>query len=280
MSVSALLRERGAAIWSAAVSRSHGGRDRRGSLPHGTFRYYFEQNVRYLEDYARAIALIIGHASGRRDITVLTRFLGQIVDTELPANYSFLARLGGREDARWALPRTPTPGTCWTVRPAGTWPPGWPRCCPASGATGSWPGRWPRRCPPTRSTPSGSRCSRARVTGTWSRRSTGLLDARAAGSDEARLAGLAAVFDRSTRLRAGVLGYWPTPAVSPTSAGTPRRGSRSSSTPGWCLARGITGRIDESATASPVRPATASRASTTVLASAGSPIRQVPQWWL
>lgn len=93
---SALLRERGAAAWSAAVSHPMVAEIGTGSLPHETFRYYFEQNVLYLADYARAIALIIGHAPGLDEITVLTRFLGQIVHTELPANYAFLARLGGQ----------------------------------------------------------------------------------------------------------------------------------------------------------------------------------------
>src|ERR1700727_3896274 len=94
-SVSAVLRERGAAGWAAAASPPMVAEIGAGSLPHKTFRYYFEQNVLYLEDYARAIALIIGRAPDLAGITVLTRFLGQIVDTELPANYAFLARLGG-----------------------------------------------------------------------------------------------------------------------------------------------------------------------------------------
>ena len=94
-SASALLRERGAASWAAAVSHPMVAEIGAGSLPHETFRYYFEQNVLYLEDYARAIALIIGRAPDLPAVTVLTRFLGQIVDTELPANYAFLARLGG-----------------------------------------------------------------------------------------------------------------------------------------------------------------------------------------
>ena len=33
-----------------------GGRDRAGTLPHPTFRFYFEQNLLYLGEYARAIA--------------------------------------------------------------------------------------------------------------------------------------------------------------------------------------------------------------------------------
>src|ERR1700734_2129393 len=92
---SAVLRERGAASWAAAVSHPMVAEIGAGSLPHETFRYYFEQDVRYLEDCARAIALIIGRAPDLAGVTVLARFLSQIVDTELPANYAFLARLGG-----------------------------------------------------------------------------------------------------------------------------------------------------------------------------------------
>ena len=103
-SVSAVLRERGAASWAAAVSHPMVAEIGAGSLPHETFRYYFEQNVLYLEDYARAIALIIGRAPDLASITVLTRFLSQIVDTELPANYAFLARLGGPAQASGARP--------------------------------------------------------------------------------------------------------------------------------------------------------------------------------
>ncbi|HEX7268048.1 MAG TPA: TenA family protein, partial [Streptosporangiaceae bacterium] len=69
-----------------------------GSLPHGTFRRYFEQNVLYLGDYARAIGLIIGKAPDLEAVDVLSRFLRQIVGTEIPANLAFLERLGGSPD--------------------------------------------------------------------------------------------------------------------------------------------------------------------------------------
>ena len=69
-SASALLRERGAASWAAAVSHPMVAEIGAGTLPHETFRYYFEQNVLYLEDYARAIALIIGRAP---DLAAVTR---------------------------------------------------------------------------------------------------------------------------------------------------------------------------------------------------------------
>jgi thiaminase/transcriptional activator TenA len=66
-----------------------------GSLPHAVFRGYFEQNVLYLQEYARAIALIVGNAPDREAITTLSRFQHQIVEVEIPANLEFLERLGG-----------------------------------------------------------------------------------------------------------------------------------------------------------------------------------------
>jgi thiaminase/transcriptional activator TenA len=66
-----------------------------GSLPHAVFRGYFEQNILYLQDYARAIALIVATAPDRDALTTLSRFQRQIVETEIPANLRFLERLGG-----------------------------------------------------------------------------------------------------------------------------------------------------------------------------------------
>lgn len=100
MGVSRVLRERGRATWLAAVSHPMVRQIGDGTLPHPTFRRYFEQNVPYLMEYARAIGLIIGKAPDGAAIDVLTRFLGQIVGTEIPANLAFLDRLGGAaEDA-------------------------------------------------------------------------------------------------------------------------------------------------------------------------------------
>lgn len=92
---SAALRAAGSDAWAAAVSHPVVRAIAAGTLPHPTFRGYFEQNVRYLEDYARAIAMTAASAPDRRALDVLSRFLRQIVATEIPANLAFLARLGG-----------------------------------------------------------------------------------------------------------------------------------------------------------------------------------------
>ena len=108
------LKDRGAASWAAAVAHPMVAEIEAGTLPHATFRFYFEQNLGYLHEYARCIALAVagvgagrgsraGHGGpDRAAMSVLTRFLGQIVDVEIPANESFLTRLGG-------TPGTPVP---------------------------------------------------------------------------------------------------------------------------------------------------------------------------
>src|SRR6516164_2077195 len=93
--VSLELRERGKPAWSFATSHPMVRQIGEGTLPHETFRRYLEQNVLYLADYARAIGLIIGKAPDLASASVLSRFLGQILGTEIPANLAFLARLGG-----------------------------------------------------------------------------------------------------------------------------------------------------------------------------------------
>jgi thiaminase (transcriptional activator TenA) len=99
MGISQALRERGKATWMAAVSHPMVRQIGDGTLPHPVFRRYFEQNVPYLLDYARAIGLILGKAPDMAAIDVLTRFLGQIAGTEIPANLAFLGRLGGVMEA-------------------------------------------------------------------------------------------------------------------------------------------------------------------------------------
>ena len=96
--VASILHEEGAEAWEAAVRHPMVTGIADGSLPHETFRRYFTQNVLYLEDYARAIGIIVAKAPDRDALTTLTRFLAQIVEHEIPANLAFLERLGGDPD--------------------------------------------------------------------------------------------------------------------------------------------------------------------------------------
>lgn len=106
--VSLALRERGKATWMAAVSHPMVQQIGDGTLPRRKFRRYFEQNVPYLADYARAIGLTIGKAPDTAAVDVLARFLGQIAGTEIPANVAFLSRLGGSPDAGGPAAMLPT----------------------------------------------------------------------------------------------------------------------------------------------------------------------------
>jgi thiaminase/transcriptional activator TenA len=93
--VSSLLQESGRQRWSAALAHPMVLEIGNGTLPHAKFSRYFEQNLLYLQGYARAIALIIGKAPTPDALTTLSRFLVQIVEHEIPANADFLTRLGG-----------------------------------------------------------------------------------------------------------------------------------------------------------------------------------------
>src|SRR5882672_5215129 len=93
--VSALLHAAGTDIWAAAVTHPMVRAIAHGTLPHETFRRYFMQNILYLEEYARAIALVVAKAPDRSAIATLSRFQAQIVENEIPANLAFLDRLGG-----------------------------------------------------------------------------------------------------------------------------------------------------------------------------------------
>jgi thiaminase/transcriptional activator TenA len=92
---SSRLKERGASQWAAAIAHPMVAEIGAGILPHATFRFYFEQNLRYLGEYARAIAFAAAGTADRGALSVLARFLGQIADVEIPANEAFLERLGG-----------------------------------------------------------------------------------------------------------------------------------------------------------------------------------------
>lgn len=97
-SVASILHQQGVDAWDAAVHHPMVRGIADGSLPHETFRRYFTQNIPYLENYARAIGMIVGKAPDRDAITALTRFQARIVENEIPANLAFLDRLGGDPD--------------------------------------------------------------------------------------------------------------------------------------------------------------------------------------
>ena len=90
MSMTGELRERCLGIWSSLHEHPFLQELAAGKLPVEKFRFYVEQNLMYLPEYARAIAL---GASGARDLGEMRSFsaaLDNIVRIEIPANEALL----------------------------------------------------------------------------------------------------------------------------------------------------------------------------------------------
>jgi thiaminase (transcriptional activator TenA) len=71
-----------------------------GTLPPDSFRFYIEQNLQYLLEYARAMALAAGRAGDVETMRIFSADLTNIVEVEIPENRELLARvleLGARD---------------------------------------------------------------------------------------------------------------------------------------------------------------------------------------
>jgi thiaminase/transcriptional activator TenA len=71
-----------------------------GTLPPDSFRFYIEQNLQYLVEYARAMALAAGRAGDLETMRIFSADLTNIVEVEIPENRELLARvleLGARD---------------------------------------------------------------------------------------------------------------------------------------------------------------------------------------
>jgi thiaminase/transcriptional activator TenA len=71
-----------------------------GTLPPDTFRFYIEQNLQYLVEYARAMALAAGRAGDVETMRIFSADLRNILEVEIPENRTLLARvleLGARD---------------------------------------------------------------------------------------------------------------------------------------------------------------------------------------
>lgn len=80
-----------------------------GTLPPEKFRFYVEQNLMYLREYSRAIALGAARAYDRDELKSFTAALDNIVNTEIPQNEVLLAKVKelGAEDRGGTLAMAP-----------------------------------------------------------------------------------------------------------------------------------------------------------------------------
>lgn len=221
-----VLHAKGSDAWDAAVRHPMVLEIADGSLPHETFRRYFTQNVLYLEDYARAIGVIVGKAPDRDAVTILARFLAQIVENEIPANLAFLERLGGDADTAAGRGRMLPATYAYTRHLLAACTLG--DC--AEGLTAVLPCQWSYgelARPLTAHPPADP------IYADWIAmfgnddydglvaQTTALLDRLLDPSDEGRMARLSAIFERSTRYEAEFwdMAYGVATAASPTEMG-------------------------------------------------------------
>src|ERR1043166_6680195 len=71
-----------------------------GSLPIDAFRFYLEQNLQYLPEYARAMALAGSRADDVETMRVFSGELANILESEIRENHALLLRtieLGGED---------------------------------------------------------------------------------------------------------------------------------------------------------------------------------------
>jgi len=80
-----------------------------GTLPPERFRFYVEQNLMYLPEYARAMAVGVSKAEDEPTMALFARDLANILDSELPQNRELLRRVLelGAEDRGGALCMAP-----------------------------------------------------------------------------------------------------------------------------------------------------------------------------
>ncbi len=92
-SVCTELREDALAVWEELHRHPFVLELAAGTLPPEKFRFYVEQNLMYLPEYARAIAIGAGRSRDGEELRSFAAALDNIVRTEIPENEEFLARI-------------------------------------------------------------------------------------------------------------------------------------------------------------------------------------------
>lgn len=79
-----------------------------GSLAPEAFAQYVAQDVHYLRDYAKALAIVSAKAPTLADTAMFARHAAEVFDVELELHSTLLPQLGLDADALAAVPATPT----------------------------------------------------------------------------------------------------------------------------------------------------------------------------
>ena len=92
-SPSAWLRDSSEPEWSALASEPFVSELAAGELAPERFRFYIEQNLQYLPQYARVMALGAAKSRDERELAMFAAALRQVIDVELPENRALLAKV-------------------------------------------------------------------------------------------------------------------------------------------------------------------------------------------
>lgn len=92
-SLSASLRDHCRGDWETLVGHPFVAELASGTLPLEKFRFYIEQDIIFLDDYARAIGFASGRASSREELAELTAQLAAVVQVEIESERALLRRV-------------------------------------------------------------------------------------------------------------------------------------------------------------------------------------------
>jgi thiaminase (transcriptional activator TenA) len=92
-SPSAWLRDASEPEWSALADEPFVRELAAGELAPERFRFYIEQNLQYLPQYARVMALGAAKSRDERELAMFAAALRQVIDVELPENRGLLERV-------------------------------------------------------------------------------------------------------------------------------------------------------------------------------------------
>ena len=109
ISTSELFREESKPIWTALHQHPFITELSEGTLPLDKFRFFLEQDIFYLDEYARCLAMGAAKARSERELRYFTVDLNKVLDAEIPSNRSLLAQVIdlGAEDRGGSLAMAP-----------------------------------------------------------------------------------------------------------------------------------------------------------------------------
>ena len=106
---SALLRQQCDGIWAGLHAHPFLGELTRGTLPLDSFRFFIEQDLLFLPEFARCMAMGAGKSANQDELEFFTRQLDGIIRLELPSNRRLLEQVIelGAEDRGGSLAMAP-----------------------------------------------------------------------------------------------------------------------------------------------------------------------------